>query len=361
MPEPNVQRVPAVGTRFIPSLDGLRAIAVLTVIFAHSRGAWLDSHTTFLYPLRQGGMGVEIFFVISGFLITKLMLKEQDKTGGLSLKRFYAHRAFRILPPFYVYLAAVGIRIWLGIDHVDGPSFASAALYYWNYYFHASGLILGHLWSLSLEEQFYLLWPICLLLWNRRTCLRIALSLVVVMPFSRLLTYLYLPASRGHIDMMLHTHIDTIMCGCVLALAFDRHWRLFEKANRGWWFLASVVFLFAVEPVLIEHYRGTWRLMAGFTLESLSATIIVLYAVTHKDNLVGRILNNPVLRHIGVISYGLYLWQQMFTFNEPLSWVPLNLIPIFLCAELSYFLVEKPMRSLRDGLVAKPERMRAAA
>lgn len=310
----------------------------------------------FLYPFRQGSLGVDLFFVISGFLITGLMMREQDTTGKLSLKRFYTHRAFRILPPLYVFLFVVGIRNWLGIDSVDKGSFFAAAFYYWNY--RLGGVqILGHLWSLSLEEQFYLLWPIAVLLLSRKNCLKLAVVLVVLMPFSRVATYVLCPPLRGMTGMMLHTHIDTIMLGCILALCMDLYPALVQKFNRRWLFACSVVFLFGIEPKLFDRFRGWWHLPIGMTVDGLCALFIVLYAISHRDGLVGRILNNRLVRHVGVISYSLYLWQQMFCFNEPWSWPPLNLIPIFICAECSYFLVEKPARRLRDRLQARPRRL----
>ena len=159
-------------------MDGLRAISVLMVILGHS--VWPGRTGKFFASIRQGSLGVAIFFVISGFLITHLLLKELNRTETISLKRFYVHRAFRILPPFYVFLAVVGVRSLLHIEPVSLSNFACAGLYVWNYNLHFSDWILGHLWSLSLEEQFYLLWPLCLVFFSKRSCLRIACVLIAL-------------------------------------------------------------------------------------------------------------------------------------------------------------------------------------
>jgi len=94
--------------------------------------------------------------------------------------------------------------------------------------------------------------------------------------------------------------------------------------------------------------KGTWALPFGITLEGLSCAVILIYAVANPTSILGRILNNRVIVHIGMISYGIYLWQQLFVFSEPLSQFPLNTVFILICAELSYFLVEKPSYWLRD-------------
>jgi peptidoglycan/LPS O-acetylase OafA/YrhL len=352
--------------RSIPSLDGLRAISVLLVILGHSDTAWSGHSGDFLYPLRDGHLGVATFFVISGFLITNLLLRELNKAGEISLRRFYIRRAFRIFPPCYVYLAVIGILSLARITPVDLGSFLSATTYTWNYNIHAQGNVLGHLWSLSLEEQFYLLWPACLVLFRKATCLRIAIVAVCLSPISRLAVYFLQPEWRGHTGMMLHTRIDTIMIGCILALVLDLQlWSGFlRRITRLDVVLAAAAFVLFVNHPLIDRFKGGYELALGITLQSICCGILVLFATSHSQNPLGKILNHPVLRHIGMISYSLYLWQQLFTFHERFSAFPWNVIIIFACAELSYFLVEKPSFYLRDKVLtfwAKEKRTTAVA
>lgn len=308
-----------------------------------------------LAPFRQGPLGVAIFFVISGFLITLLLLKEVDKRGKVDLRSFYIRRAFRIFPPFYVFLAAVGILSLLKFQPVSLGSYLSAAFYVWNYNIHAHSWLLGHLWSLSLEEQFYLLWPWCLLFFSKRTCLWIASALVILSPISRVATYLTMPTYRDHIGAMLHTRIDTIMMGCLLALILNLNVvpGLLRHVNRLSVVLVAVGYVLFVNPVLYLRFRNAWDFPFGLTLQGLCCAVIVLYAINHAHNAAGWVLNHPVARHVGVISYGLYLWQQLFTGGGggAIDIFPLNVVLIFGCAELSYVLVEKPSYYVRDKVL----------
>jgi peptidoglycan/LPS O-acetylase OafA/YrhL len=339
-------------SRNIPSLDGMRAISILLVIVAHSSrnfSAWikipLGSYLLFAHT------GVSVFFVISGFLITSLLLREQDATGTISLGRFYLRRACRIFPPFYIYLGIIFALTVAGAFHAPLRAFLFAATYTSNYYLGPDGGFAGiqHIWSLSVEEQFYVLWPGALLLLGKRRAIGLAGFLILISPLSRVLTYLALaPQHRAMVDRMFHSSIDTIMFGCLLALLWDneRFHRLEKIWTSPWSMAGATLFLFVVDPILDLHYRG-YNLVIGMTLEGLSICLITLYVVKGPKTFAGRFLNTPLLRHIGIISYGLYLWQSIFTV-EGSQYFPLNLAAIVACAELSYWAVERPSRRLRD-------------
>lgn len=146
---------------YIPSLDGFRAISILLVIFGHLIINQLLPAPLYsiLKEVSFGELGVRIFFVISGFLITYLLLKERSKNGGVNLKAFYIRRLLRIFPVFYFYLGIVAIlNFSLGFQ-VPSLYFLSAALYIQNFSPWGSSWLIGHSWSLAVEEQFYLLWP----------------------------------------------------------------------------------------------------------------------------------------------------------------------------------------------------------
>lgn len=346
--------------RSIPSLDGLRAISVLFVILGHTESALLDG-ITFLRPFRNGGLGVNVFFVISGFLITQILLREADKYGQVNVKHFYIRRAFRIFPPFYVFLGVVICLKFAHVYVVEWRSLACAAAYVWNYSLHGGPYILGHTWSLSLEEQFYLIWPACIVAFSRRTCLKLAGAAVVLSPFSRVATYVLFPAWRGHIGMMLHTHIDTIMVGCFLALASNLKlfpW-LFRSLSRPWWLFPIAGYLFVAGPYLDARFRGAYGLPVGITVTSLCCGALLVYVVRVPESILGRVLNYKWISHFGVISYGLYLWQQAFTGDHAVRF-PLNILLIVLCAEASFWLVEKPFNRLRDKVTAREKSRRNA-
>ena len=334
--------------RSIFSLDGLRALSISLVMVAHLRKpADIPGHA---YLESLGPLGVSIFFVISGFLITHMLQRESVSRGCISLRRFYVRRCFRIFPPFYTYLAILGVLSVARMITLHLFSYLSAATYVSDYYgLRYLDWDLIHTWSLSIEEKFYLLWPLCLLLLSSKQAVRIAVGLFLVSPILRATTYAVAPSLRPHMAYMFHTRIDTLMCGCLIALlyeepAFGRLTRqLFRPAIVG----ASVLFLFVGSPFCVALFRGYYGVLVGPTLEALCIGLLLLYVVGEPRSFLGRILNMKVLRHIGVISYSLYLWQQPFL---PRLFFPLNVLLAFTCAELSYWWIERPSQRMRDAL-----------
>ena len=277
-----------------------------------------------------------------------------NATGTIAVKRFYLRRAFRIFPPFYLYLSVIFLLALVGVFHTPLRAFFFAATYTSNYYLGPGAGFGGlqHLWSLSVEEQFYLLWPAALLLLGKRRAIYLAWFLILVSPLSRAITYVVLaPPHRAMVDRMFHSSIDTIMFGCLLALLWDndRFTRLQRTWVGAWAMTGAVFFLAVVDPLLQLHFGGGYNLLVGMTLEGVSICVITLYVVKRPETLPGRILNTPLLRHIGVISYSLYLWQSILTV-EVGQFFPLDLAAILACAELSYWAVERPSLRLRERL-----------
>jgi peptidoglycan/LPS O-acetylase OafA/YrhL len=240
------------GSRNIPSLDGLRAISVLMVVAAHTNGSLsrlIPFIPSWLYSF-WGTLGVETFFVISGFLITHLLLQELHTTGTVSLKRFYFRRALRIFPPFYVYMAVALTLTLAGFATGKLSAFVVAGTYTWNYLGGGSHL-LEHTWSLSLEEQFYLLWPAALVFFGARKSVKLAVWVVLLSPVSRMITYVLAPTLRALLAAMLHTGLDSIMFGCLLALLWrnERFNRFVQPLVRGWVAAVAASFILILGPV----------------------------------------------------------------------------------------------------------------
>jgi peptidoglycan/LPS O-acetylase OafA/YrhL len=338
--------------RSIPSLDGLRALSVLVVILGHSESILLD-RIPFNIVFRSGGQGVAVFFVISGFLITHLLLKELERTGGINLKKFYFRRTFRIFPPFYFFLLVVILLALFKVVPVDRHSLVAAFTYTYNYVPYSGAWVLHHCWSLAVEEQFYLLWPLCMAIFSKRTCLRIAGGVILLSPLIRLATHYMWPSMRGNIDYMTHTRLDTIMTGCLLALAVEmKLWQRFALWVMNPFLVALAVLAMTIDAEAAFHLRGVYIRSIGYTLQEAAIAIIILYVVFRHESWLGRLLNNRVLQHFGMISYSLYLWQQLFC-GPYTQRFPLNVILIVLCAEASYFLIEKPSLKLRDKIQRK--------
>jgi peptidoglycan/LPS O-acetylase OafA/YrhL len=336
----------------IPSLDGIRAVAIGLVIISHFSKdyGWGD-------PLDLGSLGVRIFFVISGFLITGLLLKEMDGEGRIDLARFYFRRTLRIFPAFYFYLLCMLVLSLFGGADL---SFSAAlpALTYTSNYVQSLHPDVAHTWSLATEEQFYLIWPAALFLAGRkRRAVAVLLLLIIVASLSsRLLT-----RQLGHsVPAFFNTPIGV---GCLLALTQERLRRV--TAYRAWlgapWgALVPIVFLVANVPGW--HVAGAREALLSL-LQNLSIALWLDWAVSNGGSLSGRLLNARAMVIIGVGSYSLYLWQQPFLgllYTEPTlllkgpwrilaePWARLGCIVA--CTLFSYLLVERPLMRIRSRL-----------
>jgi peptidoglycan/LPS O-acetylase OafA/YrhL len=182
-----------------------------------------------------------------------------------------------------------------------------------------------------------------------------AVLLIVTAPLMRVGTYFLLPDFRGRIGSMLHTRVDMLMFGCLLAIFYHQPAcaRLYRKVFRYKGHLIAAVFLFLISPLLVKRYGGAYALTLGWTLEGLGITIIIYWCVQYPLSFVGRLLNSALFIHVGLISYSLYLWQQLFTNPQStfiLTIFPFNLISIWVMAELSYYVIEKPFLRWRVQL-----------
>jgi peptidoglycan/LPS O-acetylase OafA/YrhL len=336
----------------IPSLDGLRAISILLVLVAHHITLFATSRglprTALWWPRGFGSLGVSVFFALSGFLITSLLIEERKQAGRVDLGAFYFRRAFRILPAFWAFLAITFVIT----REIPTRDIAAAALFASDYV-PISSWWLGHTWSLSVEEQFYLLWPMAFVFLETRRVRQLALVLVVASPILRILTLLILPASyREQMGLMLHMRVDALMVGCLLAL----EWRspasrwLAYLGHRGT-ALASLGFLLAGSPWLQHFLKGYYKYTVGLGLESAAIASLITWAIRNPKGSVGGLLNSRPLVRIGVLSYSLYLWQQPFfdatVASSPLMPSPVNIALAFGAAELSYRYVESPFLAAR--------------
>jgi peptidoglycan/LPS O-acetylase OafA/YrhL len=332
-------------------VDGLRGVAVLIVICGHAvvaAGLQLPSYLGFFV---QGGRGVTIFFVISGFLITTILLREKRRSGRISAKAFYSRRALRILPAFYTFLLVVVVLSVLPTPvHVDGAQVAAAGLFVWNYAPIEGTWWLGHTWSLAVEEQFYLLWPLAMIFLPLRRLVWVAAAVVLASPVIRVAQYVLLPELRGRTDLMFQSRADMLIIGCLLALtAGSVSWhRVLPVVRRLW--PVYVVFLVLVSPILEDRFEGAYRLTVGWTLEAICVAGIIATITTSGSSLLGRALAWRPLVWIGLISYSLYLWQQLFLtalMPAPLSLPWVGIPAAIACATASYWLVEKPFLRLK--------------
>jgi peptidoglycan/LPS O-acetylase OafA/YrhL len=346
--------------RRIASLDGLRAVSIILVILSHCDLS-LPSNTfgtVIEDSLRNGALGVSIFFVISGFLITRLLLVEHRETGTIDLRAFYLRRVLRIFPAYYLNLFVLLVLAAVGLIIVDPTCWLSSAFFLRNYATppeHHHDWLTVHFWSLAVEEQFYLFWPTAVVLCGLAGARRLALLLVATAPLVRVVSYFLLPSMRNEFGFFTHTRMDTLMFGCLAALLRDEpaFKAVLARAYRCWLPALALAFLAFFSAELERRLGRPYYLTVGWSLDGLAITLVVLWSIDHADGWVGRALNSRPVVHLGVISFSLYLWQQLFlSLHRP--WSPLAAL---LAAEASYRLVEQPLVALRRRL----ERRRAPA
>jgi len=296
----------------------------------------------------NGGLGVTIFFVISGFLITTLLGREYLIAQSLHYRNFYLRRAFRIFPAFYAYwLVVVGLELG-GIVHLSRSDLLSSASYVWNYCPRSVDTwFLGHTWSLSVEEQFYLLWPLILGFATPRRAKWVAGAVIIAEPFIRVSTYVLLPWSRPLIGMMVHTRADSLMIGALLALVSldGDHRNLVKRIASVPLIPISGLCFVVVDTLLTRSFAGKYLLPIGYSAQNVAIAVFLAYVVYREDTKIARILNQAVVVHLGLISYSLYIWQQLFLTPKNTTMTgrfPLNIVCALVVAELSYFFLEKP-------------------
>lgn len=351
----------------IPSLDGLRALSIFLVMALHTMQRMPYRLPDIWFAIFNGDTGVFIFFVISGYLITSLLLHEQQKTGSISMRSFYFRRAMRILPPIYFYVAVLLLLAWAGRLVVTKIDIFSALFFFRNYAVGTSMWSLEHFWTLSVEEQFYLIWPFIVYFCLRRRsgiagrsiASKVAIAVILISPVIRVVSVL-LPVPYLHHGGMFHMRADSLMFGCVVALlqgtpVFER---AYVFATKIWWIPPVVIFLSNCLGVRFQNY---WNFPLGFTVNGLAIAFFLLWCVRNPSSAIGRVLNARPVVHIGVLSYSIYIWQTLFLHrgNEAvfghslkiISSFPGNWLAVLLVAEFSYYVVEQPSLRIRTRLM----------
>ena len=329
--------------KHLPGLDGLRGISILIVILGHLL------NTTSLGSLYIGNVGVDTFFVISGFLITTLLLKERVTKGKISLRHFYVRRALRILPVAYLFIVVLIILNHIYHLQITSKSFLTAALYLKNIPFKNAGeWYTGPFWSLSVEEQYYLIFPALLVYMPARYIYIIAFA-VLFIPVISYIGYHNIGDLQGHPSIHLIVFIIinvfgkgtiSILIGSATAILVFKNIIKIEKLQYNYW-LSTILLIVGIALEIFTKDRYVCPVIFALII-----SFVILNTLSQKTFL-HRLLEIKSLVYIGVISYSLYIWQQIFTSSQPWanqfpfsSSCIFNVIALFTVATASYYLYE---------------------
>lgn len=332
----------------LPTLDGLRAIAVGIVMLSHmAHSAGAPHGLGLVSRLLSGEIGVQIFFTISGFIITHLLLREQAKNGRINLGAFWYRRALRILPPLLVLLAVLQALNFAGWLKVDAWSQWASLLFIRNHVMHTGGWFNGHLWSLSVEEQFYLAWPLVMV---------VAVARGGQLPFGWLIVATIVArgflAWSGQLNLVsygLIGNVDALMLGCWGAwhLAGKATWpeSVFGQVAKAWPLMLLVV-------MGLSFAKSSRYALPSQTLEPAVVGCLTIAIIRSHLQPIGtllfKVLNFGWMGSLGRMSYSLYLWQQLFlcpvgAWQKDPGWLvrlPLNVACALGLGWLSYAAVE---------------------
>jgi len=340
-----------------PQLDGIRAIAVMLVFAAHAGYA----------HIVPGGFGVTIFFFLSGYLITSLLRSEAGLTGDISFRNFYLRRTLRIIPPLIITYFVVMLLCWSGliIDPIHWSRVPSQFLFYANYLTDPQGLPHLAVWSLAVEEHFYLLFPLIFAMVLRKRTGREAALLCAVVCAAALFVRVYNVCTLADFHMnyqYTHTRIDSILFGCCLAVwnnpILDRGQAYKPKPSHVAVALAVILFCLFYRN---ERFRESLR----YTLQGGALFVLFSFALQGKG-LVKKMLSSKPAQLLGLYSYSIYLIHpsaiKVFEYGFPampsLIRIALAFAATILYAMAMYYCVERPCANLRRALQPKVQKKR---
>lgn len=356
--------------KIIKGFDGLRAFSIILVLLTHLGIVYYIPDTSFMkdrvYLLFAGTTGVNVFFAISGFLITRILLVEKDAANRIQLKNFYIRRFLRLLPPLVIFYSVIAFLMLMGYLKASMPAFLLSFFYLYNfapYTIYISEL--GHTWSLAVEEQFYLFWPFIISLFSTKAILRLV-SVIIMLSLALLFLFAHFTITRNGVEYSIYSFafaerfflpaIGPIMIGSLVSLI------IFYKVN-GWqdWFARKQVPFIALGLFLAPLYLPDVLLTGVVLLQALGISFFLAWIFYNQQTTAVRFLEWQPIKFIGKISYGIYVYQGIFLGTGPRGkhlWIqhfPQNIIFVILLAILSYYLVERPILKLKKFYASNAE------
>lgn len=340
--------------KHLPALDGLRAFAILTVVLSHV-----------VTPLIPGGFGVTVFFFISGFIITRMMLAQNF--GRDNFRSFYIRRFFRLAPALFVFIAISGVAMHALGQPIPARDYLAPLFYYANYHRFANvngvNSPLGITWSLAVEEHFYFVFPILIVLARKSLVNWLIAVIIAALVWRCILVFgLNAPVSRTYFST--DTRIDSIAWGCLLSVLIHQRLALLDKLSGHAGLAVSFAVILATFAIRGDPFRETIRYsLQGFALVPV---FCALFWKEESDNFLRSALESRAALFIGNISYSLYLYHFLalsigeILFPKSIELKVFAIVVGFTAAAASYYLIENPIRAFGSRL-AKSLEMRQTA
>ncbi len=367
-PSPQSTLAEGLSQNKIPSLDGLRAVAVLLVICYHLN-----------VPFVPDGRGVLTFFVLSGFLITWIMLKESEKYGDVSIRNFYVRRVLRIFPAFYVFLI---LQFAAQLITRGNPStsaitdYLSSFSYISNYRIALTPQLdhsLRHTWALSVEEQFYLLWPCFFVAFQKdlRRLTYLLIAIIAAVDVYRMVLFFNLHVNEKWLTFAFDCRMDHLLVGCLLAVLLKR-----GALTRFWTFLTARTWLSIIPFGLIIlsialrfHYQLAYKYVVGFVVDPLLTALFLVQVIAMSTTWLWGWLNWRVIRYLGQISYAMFLYHMLanklviYLFGQHSLWfhLPAVVMVSALLGAASFHLVERRFLRLKSRFTKRPAEVQVPA
>lgn len=343
---------------YIKGFDGIRALSILLVVLTHLDLSewipWNDFVANRVWPIISGEAGVRMFFVLSGFLITSLLIKEKQLNGKIAYSKFFARRFLRLLPPLVIFYGIILFVKLTGILAIDSASILYSVFYVYNFVpneFYSFEL--AHTWSLAVEEQYYLTWPFIVGVFSRFNQFFISIvSFVILCGLGKYLLMHSEFAEAYHVDRWFIPAVAPIIIGSLFGALFrlrhektlnlflDYNWPLFGGALL---FLSSLI----LPSVLLSY---------NFIVQSIGIAMILTWIAVNQNVKFIKVLEFGPIKYIGLISYGIYVYQGFFLRTGEwgatleVQLFPWNILITLGLAILSYELIEKPILKYKSKL-----------
>ncbi len=344
--------------KYIKGYDSLRAVSIILVLSSHlGLYALLPQYDYIqerIWPIISGTTGVQIFFTLSGFLITKILIAEKGKYNSIDFKNFYIRRFLRLLPPLVIFYVAI---LFLMNAHQIASTkigFLYSIFYLYNFVpktYYTSEL--GHTWSLALEEQFYIIWPILIHFIQKKKMLLRIITLMIILCFVSYYVLDYFKMNDNYYMMRFFIPaVAPILIGSYFSILLQSNlekWKNFFHENKK-------IFIYSILLFIFPLYGFAFLLKFAFIFQSIGIGLFLSWIFFNQESRTTTVLNKPILNFIGKISYGIYVYQGLFLTTGPSGelWIqqfPQNILLTVGIAILSYFLLEQPILKMKKHFV----------